>query len=122
MYKVAQCLAAHSPGIPKRLRNDILRSEYSDTALRSAEKQLFANTGFKGLSSTTQAINAVQGGINANALPELAWVVINHRISTERFVVITSTDFCLTLTNQVLWTKRNCTSPICSRPLLTFST
>ena len=37
----------------------------------------------------TQAIDMIQGGVKANALPEQVWVVINHRISTERYVIIT---------------------------------
>ncbi|KIM59101.1 hypothetical protein SCLCIDRAFT_1039128 [Scleroderma citrinum Foug A] len=86
MYKVAQCLAVHSPDLPKRLRKDIIRSKYSDKALRSAEKQLFADTGFKARVSTIQAIDMVQGGVKVNALPEQAWAVINHRISTESSV------------------------------------
>jgi len=89
MYKAAQCLAAHSPGLPKGLRMDILRSEYSDKALRAAEKQLFTTATFKSLAGTTQAIDIVQGGVKVNALPEQAWALINHRISTERCVIIT---------------------------------
>lgn len=88
MYKVAQCLAAHFPRFPSRLRTDILRSEYSDVALRSAEKQLFVDPYFKGLASTTQAIDIVQGGVKVNVLPEKAWAVINHRISMERCVIV----------------------------------
>ena len=89
MYKVAQCLAAYSPGLPKGLRKDILRSEYSDKALRAAEKQLFTTAEFKARVSTTQAIDLVQGGVKVNALPEQASAIINHRISTERCVIIT---------------------------------
>ena len=123
MYKVAQCLAVHSPDLPKRLRKDIIRSKYSDKALRSAEKQLFTDTGFKARVSTIQAIDMVQGGVKVNALPEQAWAVINHRISTERRVIITiRIHDCLTLTNQALWTKPDPTSSICSSPSPMLST
>ncbi|KAL4073057.1 hypothetical protein V8B97DRAFT_1869576 [Scleroderma yunnanense] len=86
MYRAAQCLAAHSPGLPKRLRKDIFRSEHSDKALRSAEKQLFTSASFRALVSSTQAIDIIQGGVKANALPEQAWAIINHRISMESSV------------------------------------
>lgn len=123
MYKFAQCLAVHSPGLPKRLRKDILRSEYSDKALRIAEKQLLTNTGFKVRVSTTQAIDMIQGGVKVNALPEQAWAVINHRISTERRVITTiQRNDCLTLTNQALWTKPSPTPSICSGPSPMLST
>ena len=123
MYKFAQCLAVHSPGFPKRLRKDILRSEFSDKALHSAEKRLFSNTGLKTIVSTTQAIDMVQGGVKVNALPEQAWAVINHRISTERRVIITiQTNGCLTLTNQARWTKPKPTPSICSSPSPMLST
>ena len=123
MYKSAQCLAVHFPDLPKRLRQDILRSEHSDNALRSAEKQLFTTTGFKTLVSTTQAIAMVQGGVKVNALPERAWAVINHRISTERRVIITiRINDRLTLPNQALWTKPKPTPLIYSSPPPMFST
>jgi len=36
--------------------------------------------------TTTQAIDLVQGGVKANALPEEAWAVVNHRIATQSSV------------------------------------
>ena len=115
MYKAAQCLAAYSPGLPERLRKDILLSEYSDKALRAAEKQLFTSATFKALVGTTQAIDIVQGGVKVNALPEQAWAAINHRISTERCVIITiPDDWMHYLANQVLWMKQNPMTPIYS--------
>ncbi|KAL4076563.1 hypothetical protein V8B97DRAFT_2102693 [Scleroderma yunnanense] len=82
-YKAAQCMAVHSPGLPKRLRKDILLSEHSDKALRAAEKQLLAIPSFRTLIGTTQAIDIVKGGVKVNALPEQVWAIVNHRISTE---------------------------------------
>ncbi|EGN96601.1 hypothetical protein SERLA73DRAFT_184690 [Serpula lacrymans var. lacrymans S7.3] len=82
-YKTVQCLAAHAPDLPPSLKKEILESEYSDRALSAAEKTLFENRKFKSLVGTTQAIDLIQGGVKTNALPEQAWAVVNHRISTE---------------------------------------
>ncbi|KIO07677.1 hypothetical protein M404DRAFT_136116 [Pisolithus tinctorius Marx 270] len=88
-YKTIQCLAAHAPNLPDHLRRDILASAYSDKALRVAESVLFTNLAFKNLVRTTQAIDIIQGGVKVNALPERAWAVVNHRISTESSVAAT---------------------------------
>jgi Gly-Xaa carboxypeptidase len=40
---------------------------------------------FDSLVTTTQAIDLIGGGIKSNALPELAWAVVNHRISVLRY-------------------------------------
>ncbi|KAI5987097.1 hypothetical protein EDD15DRAFT_1509304 [Pisolithus albus] len=89
-YRTVQCLAAHAPNMPDGLRRDILASAYSDKALRAAEDVLFTNSpAFKSLVGTTQAIDVIQGGVKVNALPEQAWAVVNHRISTESSVAET---------------------------------
>lgn len=88
-YKTVQCLAVHVPNLPDRLRRDILASAYSDKALRAAESVLFTNLAFKNLVRTTQAIDIIQGGVKVNALPEQAWAVVNHRISTESSIAAT---------------------------------
>ncbi|EGO03557.1 hypothetical protein SERLA73DRAFT_46705 [Serpula lacrymans var. lacrymans S7.3] len=82
-YKTAQCLAEHGPEMLPALRKNIRLSQYSDEALREAEILLLQNPMFKTLVGTTQSINLIQGGIKTNALPEQAWAVVNHRISTE---------------------------------------
>jgi Gly-Xaa carboxypeptidase len=62
----------------------MLRAEHCDGALRAAEQELFKNRAFMSLVGTTQAIDLVDGGVKVNALPEQAWAIVNHRISTER--------------------------------------
>jgi len=37
------------------------------------------------LVTTTQAIDLIEGGVKSNALPELVWAVVNHRISVLRY-------------------------------------
>ncbi len=66
-------------------------SAHSDWALRALEKILFKEAFFKSLVETTQAIDLIHGGVKSNALPEQAYAVVNHRISTLRYVANGST-------------------------------
>jgi Gly-Xaa carboxypeptidase len=77
-------MAQHAPGVSSSLKEHMLRAEHCDGALRAAEQELFKNRAFMSLVGTTQAIDIVDGGIKVNALPEQAWAIVNHRISTER--------------------------------------
>ncbi|KIK98243.1 hypothetical protein PAXRUDRAFT_824097 [Paxillus rubicundulus Ve08.2h10] len=88
-YKSVQCLARHAPNLPATLRKDIIHAEHSDEALQSVEKQVFLDPTFKNLVGTTQAVDLIQGGVKVNALPELAFAVVNHRISVESSVAAT---------------------------------
>jgi Gly-Xaa carboxypeptidase len=82
----AQCLV-HAPELPPSLRRDIIHAEHNEGALRRVEQELFKNPQFKSLVGTTQAIDLINGGVKVNALPEQAWAVVNHRISTQRSVI-----------------------------------
>ncbi|KAG2066244.1 carboxypeptidase S [Suillus decipiens] len=88
-YRSAQCMAQHAPGISSSLKEHILRAEHCDRALRAAEQELFKNRAFMSLVGTTQAIDLVDGGVKVNALPEQAWAIVNHRISTESSIAAT---------------------------------
>jgi len=48
---------------------------------------VFKNPTYKSSVGTTQAIDIIRGGVKANALPETAWALVNHRIS-----VVSSVD------------------------------
>ncbi|KAG1751297.1 uncharacterized protein EDB91DRAFT_598921 [Suillus paluster] len=82
-YRNAQCIAQHAPGVSSSLKEYMLRAEHCDGALRAAEQELFKNRAFMSTAGTTQAIDIVEGGVKVNALPEQAWAIVNHRISTE---------------------------------------
>ncbi|KAI0741917.1 carboxypeptidase S [Daedaleopsis nitida] len=86
MYWKAQCLAAHAPGLPHKLRRALRQSVKSDHALKEAQKELFKSKPFRALVGTTQAIDLIGGGVKTNALPEQAWAVVNHRIATDSSV------------------------------------
>jgi Gly-Xaa carboxypeptidase len=47
---------------------------------------VFKDLFIKRLTGTTQAIDLIGGGVKSNALPEGAWAIVNHRVSTERLV------------------------------------
>lgn len=80
-----QCVAEHAQHMPPKLRHIINKSVYSDKALEALESVIRENELLKSEISTTQAIDLIGGGVKSNALPELAWAVINHRISVLRY-------------------------------------
>jgi Gly-Xaa carboxypeptidase len=88
MYEKTQCLAAYAHELPKSVRKAIQKSAKSDKALREAQKALFKDIRFKALVGTTQAIDLIGGGVKTNALPESAWAVVNHRIATDRYIIL----------------------------------
>ncbi|KAJ6571304.1 hypothetical protein B0H19DRAFT_1129688 [Mycena capillaripes] len=85
-YALVQCEAEHGAEIPKALKNLIRRSAHSARALRELKDLLALDNVFRSLISTTQAVDIVQGGVKSNALPEQAYAVVNHRISTQSSV------------------------------------
>ncbi|CAE6419504.1 hypothetical protein ACGC1H_001911 [Rhizoctonia solani] len=109
IYNLLQCFAAHVPSVPSSFRSAVLDSICSsdasahqrrkcDKALQDVEKALFdassewnhgnelAARSYRSLLRTTQAIDMINGGVKANALPELASAVVNHRIRTDSSV------------------------------------
>lgn len=88
-YRNAQCMAQYAPGISSSLKEHMLHAEHCDKALRAAEEELFKDRTFMSLVGTTQAIDLVDGGVKVNALPEQAWAIVNHRISTESSIAAT---------------------------------
>ncbi|KAJ7504523.1 hypothetical protein B0H11DRAFT_1709687 [Mycena galericulata] len=85
-YSTVQCFGEHGATVPKQLRKIVRRSAHSKRALHKLEKVLFEDPIYRSLVGTTQAIDIIQGGVKANALPEQAYALVNHRISTESSV------------------------------------
>lgn len=80
-----QCLAQHAgSALPPAIRALILAAPHSDDALRALEGILATDRLYRSQLATTQAVDVVRGGVKANALPEAAHAVVNHRILTER--------------------------------------
>lgn len=88
VYLKFQCLAAHAPSLGASLRSHIFSSAYSNDSLKKVEELMSEDLATKALFSTTQAIDVVRGGEKINALPESAWAIVNHRVSTDRCVII----------------------------------
>jgi Gly-Xaa carboxypeptidase len=66
------------------LASQIIRSVTSDKALRRLSEAIDNNelgAAMRSLTTTTQAIDVITGGIKSNALPEEATAIVNHRIS-----------------------------------------
>ncbi|KAL5531518.1 hypothetical protein ACEPAG_4395 [Sanghuangporus baumii] len=83
VYGMMQCMAAHAPSMDNALRRAILESTKSEKALRALEELVITYPELSSAIATTQAIDLIHGGVKANALPEQAWAVINHRIATQ---------------------------------------
>jgi Gly-Xaa carboxypeptidase len=86
-------MGKHAQDIPSDLRDLIEASAYSDTALYQLQALLIKDVTLRAIIGTTQAINLFRGGVKANALPEEAWAVVNHRIATQRSV------FCIEISS-----------------------
>lgn len=78
--------------MPDKLRKLITHSTTSDRALRKLTEEISKNHLFRSLVGTTQAIDITHGGVKANALPEQAYAIVNHRIAVSRL------ESCRTLT------------------------
>ncbi|KLO11594.1 carboxypeptidase S [Schizopora paradoxa] len=85
-YATLQCEAAHSEEMDPWLRKTIMKSVKSDWALRELRDFIEEDLDLRSLFGTTQAIDIILGGVKANALPEEAWAVVDHRIATQSTV------------------------------------
>ncbi|KAJ7115835.1 hypothetical protein C8R44DRAFT_832690 [Mycena epipterygia] len=85
-YSTVQCHGEHGSSMSKGLKKIIKRSSHSKKALRALQDILIEDKGYRSLIGTTQAIDIIQGGVKSNALPEQAYALVNHRISTQSSV------------------------------------
>ena len=88
MYTLLQCEAAYAApdALVPRFRKAIERSLISDKALKLVTEVMSMDYRWKAFVGTTQAVDIFNGGVKANALPEQAKALINHRIAIERCV------------------------------------
>ncbi|KZS94463.1 carboxypeptidase S [Sistotremastrum niveocremeum HHB9708] len=84
-YGTIQCYGAHGD-LPKKLKRAVKRSTKSDRAMREVEEFFFQAKEIKAQVGSTQAIDLITGGVKANALPETANAVVNHRIASDSSV------------------------------------
>lgn len=85
LFDSLRCFAEHGEDMPDELRKLIARSKTSDKALKALTNEVSKNRLFKSLAGTTQAIDIIHGGVKANALPEQAYALVNHRVAVTRF-------------------------------------
>ncbi|CAE6433271.1 unnamed protein product [Rhizoctonia solani] len=85
MYTLLQCEAAYAApdALVPRFRRAIKRSLISDKALEFVTEVMSMDYKWKAFVGTTQATDIIAGGVKANALPEQAKALINHRIAIE---------------------------------------
>ncbi|KAK7020387.1 carboxypeptidase S [Favolaschia claudopus] len=78
LFEMAQCFAAHGPGMPRDVKRSIRRAARRGSAkhLKKAAEYLLQDTMLKALVGTTLAVDIVNGGVKSNALPEQAMVGI----------------------------------------------
>jgi hypothetical protein len=55
VYQTLQCVAEHAPGVPRKLRNALVRGRKSDRQLKKAEEIVFQDNAIRSLAGTTQA-------------------------------------------------------------------
>ncbi|RCK59193.1 Carboxypeptidase S [Candida viswanathii] len=84
----AQCVALHDPKdqIPSGLKKSILRAGYDKFANSIVVDAFLKNRLTKYLIRTSQAIDIINGGEKANALPENTKILVNHRVAIESTV------------------------------------
>ncbi|KAF9070917.1 hypothetical protein BDP27DRAFT_1446637 [Rhodocollybia butyracea] len=94
------CYASYGETIPRGLKHAIVKSTHSDKALRKVD-ELFVlpDPWYSSLVGTTQAIDIIQGGVKANALPKSAYAIINHQINTASSIKETSARDVHTITS-----------------------
>ncbi|KAF7308646.1 Gly-X carboxypeptidase [Mycena chlorophos] len=75
IYEFLQCTGEHGAAMPEKLRRVIQRSAHSDRALRQLQEIL-----------SEDPLSRALCGVKSNALPETAFALVNHRISTDSSV------------------------------------
>ncbi|AQZ18794.1 CPS1 (YJL172W) [Zygosaccharomyces parabailii] len=80
VYDFLTCVAEHSNRIPGSLKDDILNAPKSSKNKEHLTRFLASTKEFRDFIRTTRAVDIINGGIKANALPEVTSFLVNHRI------------------------------------------
>lgn len=89
-----QCLALNSgEKLSKLQRKAILRAGFDKLANLKVVEMLAKNRLTKYLIQTSQAVDLINGGEKANALPENVYLVVNHRITVGQTVDFVKSHF-----------------------------
>lgn len=82
MLGYLQCVARHGD-LPRLQKKAMLRAGFDKFANKKVVELMVKNPMSRYLIQTSQALDVVVGGEKANALPEHARLVVNHRVSVE---------------------------------------
>lgn len=80
LWQFLECIAKYDDELDPKFREVILKRDVSSYYKEKLLKTLSSLMEFKDLIKTSQAFDIVSGGVKANALPEDAYAVVNHRI------------------------------------------
>lgn len=80
LWESLECIAEYNDNLNPEFKEAILKRDVSPYYREKLLSILSANPQFKGLIETSQAFDIISGGVKANALPEDAYAVVNHRI------------------------------------------
>ena len=82
MMGYLQCVARHGD-LPRLKKKAMLRAGFDKYANKKVVQLMVKNPMSRYLIQTSQALDVIVGGEKANALPEHAKLVVNHRVSVE---------------------------------------
>ncbi|SCW03156.1 LAFE_0G04192g1_1 [Lachancea fermentati] len=80
IYGFLTCVAEHKSGLPAELKSAILDAPYDEKSKQKLIAFVSRDRMARELLRTSQAVDIINGGIKANALPEVTSFLVNHRI------------------------------------------
>lgn len=80
IYGTLTCIAEHSKQLPKSISNDILKAPICKKSEHAVNEFLSNQSLLRDLVRSTLAVDIINGGVKANALPEETKFLVNHRV------------------------------------------
>ena len=80
IWQFLQCIAEYDDKLDPEFKEAIVKREVSPYYKNKLLSILNSQKEFKDLIKTSQAFDIISGGVKANALPEDAFAIVNHRI------------------------------------------
>ncbi|EGA58187.1 Cps1p [Saccharomyces cerevisiae FostersB] len=81
IYGLLTCAAEHSKSLSKDVKKTILGAPFCPRRKDKLVEYISNQSHLRSLIRTTQAVDIINGGVKANALPETTRFLINHRIN-----------------------------------------
>lgn len=98
IYDVLQCVAEHSTFLPPHIKDAILKAPVDEDERKLLTEFASSRRDLRDMIRTTRAVDIINGGVKANALPGLTSFVINHRVDIHSSVNET-------VENDLYWAK-----------------